>query len=84
LWLCFAESDIRFRLTEALLNEERDHSAALGSAGELYGGPLRKLSALSSDEHELLFGGLANLAGVSKQLCGQVRSLPPHLTTLSC
>lgn len=70
--VCFAESDVRFRLTETLLNEERDYSALLGSAGELYGGPLRKLSSLTADEHFLLFGGLSDLAAASKQLCSQV------------
>jgi hypothetical protein len=57
-----------------LLCEERDYSASLGSAGELYGGPLTKLSSLTADEHFLLFGGLADLAAVSKQLCSQVSS----------
>jgi hypothetical protein len=70
----FAESDVRFRLTEILLNEELEYNALLGSAGELYGGPLKKLSSLSFDEHLLLFGGLASLADVSKQLCIQVSS----------
>lgn len=69
---CFAESDIRFRLTETLLCEERDYSACLGSAGELYGGPLIKLTSLTTEEHFLLFGGLSDLAKVSKQLCSQV------------
>jgi hypothetical protein len=69
---CISESDVRFRLTETLLNEERDYSAMLGSAGELYGGPLRKLSSLTADEHALLFGGLSDLAAVSKHLCNQV------------
>jgi hypothetical protein len=71
-WFCFSESDVRFRLTEILLNEELEYSALLGSAGELYGGPLKKLSSLSPDEHLLLFGGLATLADISKQLCIQV------------
>lgn len=69
---CFAESDLRFRLTETLLCEERDYSACLGSAGELYGSPLTKLTSLTADEHFLLFGGLCDLAAVSKQLCSQV------------
>lgn len=81
---CFAESDVRFRLTEALLNEERDYSALLGSTGELYGGPLKKLSSLSGDEHQLLFGGLANLAGVSKRLCIQVSSCFQSTTPSCC
>ena len=69
---CVAESDLRFRLTETLLCEERDYSAYLGSAGELYGSPLTKLTSLTADEHFLLFGGLCDLAAVSKQLCSQV------------
>jgi hypothetical protein len=69
---CFTDSDVRFRLTETLLCEERDYSANLGSAGELYGGPLTKLTSLTADEHLLLFGGLCDLAAVSKQLCSQV------------
>ena len=68
----FAESDLRFRLTETLLCEERDYSTCLRSAGELYGGPLTKLTSLTADEHFLLFGGLCDLAAVSKQLCSQV------------
>ncbi|XP_069705740.1 uncharacterized protein [Periplaneta americana] len=67
------ESDVRFRLTETLLNEEREYSASLGSAGELYGGPLKKLSCLSEEEHYLLFGGLAELAVLSKGLCMQIQ-----------
>ena len=62
------ESNLRFRLTETLLCEERDYSTCLGSAGELYGGPLTKLTSLKADEHFLLFGGLCDLAAVSKQL----------------
>jgi hypothetical protein len=81
MWFCFAESDVRFRLTEKLLNEEHEYSALLGSAGELYGGPLKKLSCLSGDEHLLLFGGLANLAGVSKQLCCQVLPISSNLSS---
>lgn len=73
-WFFFSESDVRFRLTEILLNEELEYNALLRSAGELYGGPLKKLSSLSPDEHYLLFGGLASLADISKQLCIQVNS----------
>lgn len=69
------ESDVRFRLTETLLNEERDYSALLGSAGELYGGPLRKLCSLTADEHFLLFGGLSDLAAFSKQLYSQIQEV---------
>lgn len=81
-WFCFSESDVRFRLTEMLLNEELEYSALLGSAGELYGGPLKKLSSLSADEHLLLFGGLARLADISKQLCNQVNSGNSHDSSL--
>jgi hypothetical protein len=73
-WFFFSESDVRFRLTEILLNEELEYSALLRSAAELYGDPLRKLCSLSVDEHLLLFGGLASLADISRQQCTQVNS----------
>jgi hypothetical protein len=81
-WFCFSASDVRFRLTELLLNEELEYNALLGSAGELYGGPLKKLSSLSPDEHLLLFGGFASLADISRQLCVQVNSRNSHTSCL--
>ncbi|XP_066996217.2 uncharacterized protein [Anabrus simplex] len=69
------ESDARFRLTEELLHGELDFAAALGSASELYGGPLRKLSCLDEEEHDVLFGGLGRMARRSKQVCLQITEL---------
>ena len=71
-FLLLADTDVRFRLTEILLNEEREYGALLGSSKELYGGPLKKLSCLAEEEHQLLFEGLAKLSEVSKDLCNQV------------
>ncbi|PSN29785.1 hypothetical protein C0J52_28099 [Blattella germanica] len=73
---CESQSDVRFRLTECFMKDEREYGNLLGSAKELYGGPLKKLSCLGDQDHHVLFGGLANLSALSKETCYQVRTMP--------
>ena len=69
-----AETDVRFRLTEELLESEREFAVSLRTIHDVYGRPLRKLCSISDEEQKQLFGGVEPVLSVSYMLLNKVSS----------
>ena len=66
------EMDRRFRLTEELLESEREFVVSLRSVYDVYARPLRKLCSISEDEHKTLFGGIEPILSICNMLLNKV------------
>ncbi|KZS21901.1 Uncharacterized protein APZ42_011013 [Daphnia magna] len=62
------ETDARFRLTEDLVDAEREFLVSLRTIYDIYARPLRKLCSISDDEQKQLFGGIEPILSVSNML----------------
>lgn len=69
LWI---ETDARFRLTEDLLESEREFMISLRTIYDVYARPLRKLCSISDEEQRQLFGGVEPVLSVSNMLLTKV------------
>ena len=67
-----AETDARFRLTEDLLDAEREFLVSLRTIYDIYARPLRKLCSISDEEQKQLFGGVEPVLSVSNMLLTKV------------
>ena len=67
-----AETDARFRLTEDLLDAEREFLVSLRTIYDVYARPLRKLCSISDEEQKQLFGGVEPVLSVSNMLLTKV------------
>lgn len=67
-----AETDSRFRLTEDLLDTEREFMISLRTIYDVYARPLRKLCSISDEEQKQLFGGIEPVLSVSNMLLTKV------------
>lgn len=73
VFVCFlAETDARFRLTEDLLDSEREFLGSLRTIYDIYARPLRKLCSISDEEQKQLFGGIEPVLSVSNMLLTKV------------
>lgn len=68
----FTETDSRFRLTEDLLDTEREFMISLRTIYDVYARPLRKLCSISDEEQKQLFGGIEPVLSVSNMLLTKV------------
>ena len=73
----FAETDARFRLTEDLLDTEREFMISLRTIYDVYARPLRKLCSISDEEQRQLFGGIEPVLSVSNMLLTKVIESSP-------
>lgn len=79
LILFWLETDARFRLTEDLVDSEREFLVSLRTIYDIYARPLRKLCSISEDEQKQLFGGVEPVLSVSNMLLTKVN--PPRTNT---
>jgi len=68
-----AETDARFRLTEDLVDSEREFLVSLRTIYDIYARPLRKLCSISDEEQKQLFGGIEPILSVSNMLLTKVK-----------
>ena len=78
LFIClfvYTETDGRFRLTEDLLEAEREFLVNLRTIYDVYERPLRKLCSISDEEKRLLFGGVEPVLSVSNMLLTKANNM---------
>lgn len=77
LFICLfnIETDGRFRLTEDLLEAEREFLVNLRTIHDVYERPLRKLCSISDEEKRLLFGGVEPILSVSNMLLTKANNI---------
>jgi len=73
LFVFFTETDARFRLTEDLVDSEREFLVSLRTIYDIYARPLRKLCSISDEEQKQLFGGIEPILSVSNMLLTKVK-----------
>jgi hypothetical protein len=73
LFVFFTETDARFRLTEDLVDSEREFLVSLRTIYDIYARPLRKLCSISDEEEKQLFGGIEPILSVSNMLLTKVK-----------
>ena len=66
-------TDARFRLTEDLVDSEREFLVSLRTIYDIYARPLRKLCSISDEEQKQLFGGIEPILSVSNMLLTKVK-----------
>ncbi|KAI9554315.1 hypothetical protein GHT06_019587 [Daphnia sinensis] len=80
------ETDARFRLTEDLVDAEREFLVSLRTIYDIYARPLRKLCSISDDEQKQLFGGIEPILSVSNMLLTKLEDAlaawDPHETKI--
>ncbi|XP_057375520.1 uncharacterized protein LOC130696460 [Daphnia carinata] len=80
------ETDARFRLTEDLLDAEREFLVSLRTIYDIYARPLRKLCSISDEEQKQLFGGVEPVLSVSNMLLTKLEDAlaawDPHETKI--
>jgi RhoGEF domain len=69
-----AEVDARFRLTEDLVDTEREFLVSFRTIYDVYARPLKKLCSISEDEQKQLFGGVEPILSVSNMLLTKVKA----------
>ena len=78
-----AEVDARFRLTEDLVDTEREFLVSFRTIYDVYARPLKKLCSISEDEQKQLFGGVEPILSVSNMLLTKVKSFSLLFALLS-
>ena len=73
LFVFITETDARFRLTEDLVDSEREFLVSLRTIYDIYARPLRKLCSISDEEQKQLFGGIEPILSVSNMLLTKVK-----------
>jgi hypothetical protein len=73
LFAFITETDARFRLTEDLVDSEREFLVSLRTIYDIYARPLRKLCSISDEEEKQLFGGIEPILSVSNMLLTKVK-----------
>ena len=73
LFVFITETDARFRLTEDLVDSEREFLVSLRTIYDIYARPLRKLCSISDEEQKKLFGGIEPILSVSNMLLTKVK-----------
>ncbi|XP_046638914.1 uncharacterized protein LOC124320213 isoform X2 [Daphnia pulicaria] len=80
------ETDARFRLTEDLVDSEREFLVSLRTIYDIYARPLRKLCSISDEEQKQLFGGIEPILSVSNMLLTKLEDAlaawDPHETKI--
>ncbi|XP_045029906.1 uncharacterized protein LOC116922673 isoform X4 [Daphnia magna] len=80
------KTDARFRLTEDLVDAEREFLVSLRTIYDIYARPLRKLCSISDDEQKQLFGGIEPILSVSNMLLTKLEDAlaawDPHETKI--
>ena len=80
----YTETDGRFRLTEDLLEAEREFLVNLRTIHDVYERPLRKLCSISDEEKRLLFGGVEPILSVSNMLLTKANNIQFNILSSSC
>lgn len=70
--VAIAEVDARFRLSEDLLDTEREFLVSFRTIYDVYARPLKKLCSISEDEQRQLFAGVEPVLSVSNMLLTKV------------
>ncbi|XP_046638916.1 uncharacterized protein LOC124320213 isoform X4 [Daphnia pulicaria] len=80
------KTDARFRLTEDLVDSEREFLVSLRTIYDIYARPLRKLCSISDEEQKQLFGGIEPILSVSNMLLTKLEDAlaawDPHETKI--
>jgi len=84
LFFVYSETDGRFRLTEDLLEAEREFLVNLRTIHDVYERPLRKLCSISDEEKRLLFGGVEPILSVSNMLLTKANNIQFNILSSSC